>query len=67
MTDHEYYSPQQIADCNRYPFTLGQIRHLLEHRNQNGLNSSIVKIGKRIYFRKDLFEVWINSHLEKIK
>ena len=29
MTNFEYLSIQQIADCKQYPFTLGQIRHYL--------------------------------------
>jgi hypothetical protein len=61
MTNFEYLSIQQIADCKQYPFTLGQMRHYLIMRHRNGLEMAVRKIGKRLFLRKDLFEIWIES------
>lgn len=55
-------SASQIASNPKYPFTLGQIRHYLLKRHQNGLEKAVRKIGKRLYLRRDLFEQWIESY-----
>lgn len=65
MNDNEYLSVQQIADDSRYPFSLGQLRHYLMLRHRNGLEKAIRKIGKRVYLRRDLFELWIESQVRK--
>lgn len=61
MSSYEYLSVQQVAEGSRYPFTLGQVRHFLMFRHRNGLEKAIRKIGKRLYFRRDLFESWIEE------
>lgn len=61
MNNYEYLSVQQVAESNQYPFTLGQVRHYLMFRHRNGLEKTIRKIGKRLYFRRDLFEKWIEE------
>ncbi len=63
--DFEYLTVQQIFDCPHYPFTRGQLRQFLIKREENGLKKAVRRIGKRIYFRKDLFEQWIENHQEK--
>ena len=65
MTDKLFISPQQIVSCGKYPFTLGQIRHLLLHRHTNGLKKAVLKIGKRLIFKQKEFEEWIESHRER--
>lgn len=65
MNDYQYLSIKQIANSERYPFTMGQIRHYLIMRHRNGLDAAIRKIGKRLYLRKDLFEQWIESQTSK--
>lgn len=65
MESYQYLSPQQIAASGRYPFSMGQMRHLLLHRHKNGLERVIRKIGKRLVFRLDLFDAWIESHASK--
>lgn len=62
MTNYEYWSSKQIADSDKYPFTIGQIRHYLLMRHRNGLEKAVRKIGKRLYLRRDLFEQWIESN-----
>lgn len=65
MTDgFVYWSPSQIAESGKYPFTIGQVRHLLLFRNHNGLKEAVRKIGKRIVIRMDLFEAWIEGQRE---
>jgi hypothetical protein len=61
MDDMIILSTQQIEESPRYPFTKGQIRHFLLNRHKNGLGKAVRKIGKRLYFRRDLFEAWIES------
>ncbi len=65
MESHIYWSPQQIVSSGKYPFTMGQIRHLLLHRHSNGLQSTVRKIGKRLVLRVDLFDSWVESQAEK--
>jgi len=64
MNDYQYLSPQQIVTSGKYPFTIGQIRHLLLYRHRNGLKSAVRKIGKRLLFRADLFDQWIEEQNE---
>lgn len=62
MENIQYLTTTQIAECDTYPFSLGQIRHYLLMRHRNGLDKAVRKIGKRLYLRKDLFEQWIESN-----
>jgi hypothetical protein len=61
MPNYEYWSPQQIVTSGRYPLTMGQLRNHLLFRHRNGLESAVRKIGKRLVFRMDLFDAWIES------
>lgn len=65
MSDFQYLSIKQIADSDRYPFTLGQMRHYLIMRHRNGLDKAVRKIGKRLYLRQDLFDQWIEAQATK--
>jgi len=60
----KYVSINNIVENDKYPFTKGQIQHFITKRKDNGLSSSVRKIGRRIYIREDLFDEWIESHLE---
>ncbi len=64
MDEKIYLEIKQIAESKNYPFTLGQVRHFLLMRHKNGLQKAIRKVGKRLYFRKDLFEDWIEEQGE---
>lgn len=61
MANQEYWSPQKIVASGKYPFTMGQIRHLLLYRHRNGLQDAVRKVGKRLVLRLDLFNDWIDS------
>lgn len=65
MNEFEYMSLEQILMCKRYPFSKGQMQFFLLNRHKNGLDAAIRKIGKRIYFRTDLFDSWIETQSEK--
>ena len=64
MSEHRYLSVKQIIESNLYPFTSGQLRHYLIKRHCNGLKPVVRKIGKRLYLRQDLFELWIEEQKE---
>lgn len=64
MSEHRYLSVKQIIESNLYPFTAGQLRHYLIKRHGNGLKTVVRKIGKRLYLRQDLFELWIEEQKE---
>lgn len=57
----KYRTVNQLAECGKYPFSLGQLRALLMSRDKNGLNQATIRIGKRIYIRSDWFEKWLES------
>ncbi len=61
MSNGLYQTPKQLVASGRYPFTIGQIRHLLLYRHRNGLEGAVRKVGKRLMFRIDLFDQWIES------
>ncbi len=65
MQTQLYWSPQQIVSSGKYPFTIGQMRHLLLYRHRNGLEKAVRKIGKRLVLKIDLFEAWIESKASK--
>ncbi len=65
MENYQYLSPKQIVSSGRYPFTMGQMRHLLLFRHKNGLSAAIRRIGKRLMLRIDLFEQWIEKQKEE--
>lgn len=64
MSEHRYLSVKQIIESKLYPFTAGQLRHYLIKRHCNGLKAVVRKIGKRLYLRQDLFELWIEEQKE---
>ncbi len=59
MMNPKLWGIEQIVTSGLYPFTRGQLRHLLTCRHKNNLNKSVVKIGKRIYFKMPEFDQWI--------
>ena len=61
MNNYEYLNVNQITEDGRYPFTSGQVRHFLMFRHRNGLEKAVRRIGKRLYLRIDLFELWIEE------
>jgi len=65
MDDPLYKSPKQIVECGKYPFTMGQIRHMLKRRHANGLDKVVRKIGKCCYLHIPLFHSWIEAQVSK--
>jgi hypothetical protein len=64
MEQHEYLSLQQLVKSGHYPFSMGQIRHIMLHRHKNGLQNAVRRVGKRLLLRRDLWESWIESKQE---
>lgn len=60
----KYLSIKDIAEYEKYPFTKCQISTYMTKRYENGLHKATIKIGKRLYLREDLFDEWLDSHLE---
>lgn len=67
MTDHKYLTIKQVINSDHYPFSEGQIRHFLIMRHKNGLEGAVRQIGKRLYLRKDLLDLWIESQAARRK
>ena len=61
ITNIAYVNLNQLLENPKYPFSKGQLHYFLTNRHKNGLEPVIRKIGKRIYFRLDLFDSWIES------
>ena len=70
MTEH--IPPQQTAPrralatvkqfCQHYPaFTPGSLRWLLFHRQENGLQRAVVRVGRRILIDEDKFFTWLDE------
>ena len=53
-------SPNQLAKDG--PLSLGQWRWIIFNSKTNGLESSIVKIGRRVYIDTDGFDAWLVSN-----
>jgi len=48
--------------CHEYPaFTLGGMRWLLFHREQNGLAQAVIHVGRRVLIDVDRFFEWIDA------
>ncbi len=65
MANQVYWSPQQIVTSGKYPFSMGQVRHLLLNRHRNGLQEVVRKIGKRLVLRVDMFDQWIEDQASR--
>jgi hypothetical protein len=51
--------------CQKHPaFTLGSTRWLLFHRQTNGLEEAVVKIGRRVLIDEDKFFDWLDEQNE---
>jgi hypothetical protein len=57
----KYMSVKQIAESGEYPFTVGQLRDWLLHRDKNGLDAAVRVVGKRLYFNMEEFDKWVEK------
>jgi hypothetical protein len=58
--DDPWLTTQQLAD--RLPaFSIWQLRVLLSHREQNGLNRCVHKVGRRLLIRESGFNEWLEQ------
>jgi len=63
MNTIQYLNFKQI--CEKYPFSQGQLKYFLSRRFTNGFSNCVRKIGKRLYFRVDLLDEWIEERKVK--
>ena len=54
-----YLTLKQVLEI--YPFKVSTVRHWILHRDNNGLGTSIIKIGQKLYFDKKLLQEWIED------
>lgn len=48
--------------CHQFPaFTLGGLRWLLFHRQENDLQRAVLKIGRRVLIDVDEFFAWLDE------
>jgi len=59
MEEVKYLSLEQVLQI--YPFKLATVRHWLMHRDNNGLDTSVLKIGQKLYFDKKLLQEWVSD------
>lgn len=52
-------SPAQLAADG--PLSLDQLRWLIFNAKQNGLDTSICRIGRRVYIDVDGFDAWLRA------
>jgi len=57
----KYLTIKQLAEDERFPVNMGQLRDFLMRRHDNGLELAVRKVGKRLYVREDLFEQWFEQ------
>ena len=58
----KFGSVREVSE--RYPFTEPALRYLIFNSKKNGLDTCLIKIGKRILVDLSAFETWIISHRE---
>lgn len=59
----KYLTRKEIAEDPRYPFSLASITWYLRHKEKNGLDKCVRRIGKKIFIREDLFQEWMENEL----
>lgn len=62
-TSPELLSVSDVAQ--QYPFNKGSLRSLIFNANENGLKKAIIRIGRRVFLERSLFDEWILSHRER--
>jgi hypothetical protein len=53
--------------CQEHPaFTPGGIRWLLFHRHSNGLESAVVRVGRRVFIDVERFFAWVDAQNKRV-
>ena len=56
-----------VEFCMKYPaFPIGGLRWLLFHREQNGLDQAVIKLGRKILIDEEKFFEWLDSQNEHV-
>lgn len=54
-----------LANENPEVLNVQLLQWQLRHRTQNGLNSAVVKVGKRVLISKTRYQQWLSSQAGK--
>lgn len=65
MSEKRYAPPSKIPELYPGAFTKASIRYCILKRKENGLDSCLRRVGKKILFDLDGFEKWIDSRKDK--
>lgn len=59
MTRKEYVPVKEMP--NYYPFlTVGSLRHMI-HENRNSIRECMLRVGRKIFFDLEKFQVWMDK------
>lgn len=62
---HNLRAVEQMPE--EFPYlTKGALRWLLFHRETNGLNMAVVRVGRRLFIDIEKFSEWLESHREVV-
>lgn len=56
----EYIDVSEAA--KRFPFSEAAIRSLIHKKSENGFDSVVIKVGRRVLINPTSFEAWIEGH-----
>lgn len=57
----EYVTKKQLAQDPSLCFTEAMLSYYILHRHKNGLSKAVLKIGRKLVIRKDLFIEWLEK------
>ena len=64
-------APENLVPVNEahteYPHLFdnsGQVSWLMRKRHQNGVDSAVVRVGRRLFLDKERFSAWLASRVE---
>ncbi len=61
MNDPQFSTVEQMAA--KYPsFTVGSLRWLLFNRENNGLATAVVQLGRKVLIDEQAFVAWLRSN-----
>lgn len=53
-----------VSSGHLFPANEHELRYLLRNREKNGLNSAVLRVGRRLLIDEQAFIKWIESHRE---
>lgn len=56
----EYIDVSEAA--KRFPFSEAAIRSIIQKKSENGFDSVVIKVGRRVLINPAAFSSWIEAH-----